>query len=78
MTRYELMKSMHNVICAMNNEEAYFRWVYIVPDCPTDEDLQDIAEDDEEFEEVCMFFRELVAEYSPDGFYVGRKTFGAD
>ena len=37
--RYEIMKSMHTIICAMNNEDAYSSWIYIVPDEASDDDL---------------------------------------
>ena len=49
--RYEIMKSMHTIICAMNNEDAYSSWIYIVPDEASDDDLMDIVQ-----MMVCMLF----------------------
>lgn len=41
--RYEIMKAMHLLIRAMNDEGAYCSWIYTVPDGATDDDLWDIA-----------------------------------
>ena len=57
--RYEIMKSMHTIICAMNNEDAYSSWIYIVPDEASDDDLMDIATDDELFADACAALEQL-------------------
>ena len=72
--RYEIMKSMHTIICAMNNEDAYSSWIYIVPDEASDDDLMDIATDDELFADACAAFKSAMQEYSADGFYIDKKV----
>ena len=71
--RYEIMKSMHTIICAMNNEDAYSSWIYIVPDEASDNDLMDIATDDELFADACSAFKSAMQEYGADGFYIDKK-----
>ena len=72
--RYEIMKSMHTIICAMNNEDAYSSWIYIVPDKASDDDLMDIATDDELFADACVAFKSAMQEYGEDGFYIDKKV----
>lgn len=45
--RYTLLKSMHTIVCLMNDESAYMRWINIIPDCVSDDELRDCASDDE-------------------------------
>lgn len=72
--RFELMQAMHTIICAMNDEDAYMRWIYLVPDEATDEDLREIAEDDEFFADVCKAFRRILNDHGAAGFYVNKKV----
>lgn len=71
--RYNIVKGMHEIICAMNNEDAYFRWIYIVPDCATDEDLQEIAASDTLFADTVAAFKRIYTAYADDGLFVDRK-----
>lgn len=71
--RYHFMKAMHSIVCSLNNEEAYYEWIYLVPDQASDEDLFDIAEDDDMFKEACETFRNIMSEYATDGFYINKK-----
>lgn len=71
--RYELMKAMHAIVCSLNNEDAYCEWIILVPDEATNEDLYDIAEDDDLFKDACDTFRSIMSDYAADGFYVGKK-----
>ena len=32
--RFEFVRLMHDTMCDMNNEDAYFAWIWIMPDCP--------------------------------------------
>ena len=68
-SRMQLIKAMHIVVCSMNDEEAYARWIYLVPDCATVDDFDDIAHDDDLYGDCCDLFRELVQEYGKSGFY---------
>lgn len=74
--RYEILKAMHTIMCAMNNEEAYFNhWVYLVPDAATDEDLREIAADESFFADVVACFRRNFPRYADDGLFVGGKVY---
>jgi hypothetical protein len=68
-----LMKAMHTVVCALNNEDAYYEWIEIVPDEASNDDLIDIAEDDWLFMDACRTFRSIISEYVDDGFYINKK-----
>lgn len=72
--RFEHVKAMHTIINNMNHEDAYMEWVYLVPDCPSEDDLRDIAEDDGLFQDACNLFRELMKLYAGDGFCIGTKA----
>lgn len=54
------LEAMHTVILAANDENIYMRWILIVPDCPDREDFESIAETDEDYNEVCDLFIDLV------------------
>lgn len=74
--RYEIIKGMHAIMCAMNNEEAYFdHWIYIVPDESSDEDLQEIAADENSFADVVACFRRNFTRYADDGLFVSGKLY---
>lgn len=68
--RLDLIRGMNALVISMNHEEAYTRWIYLVPDQATDEDLQDIAESDVLFDEACVLFTELLEIYGKYGFYI--------
>lgn len=64
--RMNLVGGMNEYVKCMNDENAYMSWIMIVPDEATEEDLQDIAEDDEMFQEVVELFNRLVKKYGND------------
>ena len=72
--RYELMKAMNTIICAMNDEDAYSYWINIVPDCAENDDLMDIAQNDELFADACNAFKSAMEEYGESGFYIDGKA----
>ena len=72
--RYEIMKAMHILVMAMNNEDAYLEWILTVPDEASDDDLMDIATDDELFAEACAAFKSAMQEYGGDGFYIDKRV----
>lgn len=76
--RFNMIKAMNLLVCQMNDEEAYFRWIYVVPDEANDDDLMDVAEDDDLFNESCQLFNELVKDYGCSGYYVDNKVFGGE
>ena len=76
--RFEALKSMNTIIKSMNDESAYNAWIYIIPDGADDDELMEIAEEDEEsFEDACKLFAELVRKYMKYGLYIDGKVYGA-
>ena len=59
----ELLQSMHYIISSINDEEAYERWIYMVPDGATKEDFRDIATDQELFDDTVDLFHAIIKEY---------------
>ena len=56
-TRIALLKQMNNYIINNGDEDDFDYWItYGVPDCPSEEDYKDIAEDKDLFAEVCCVF----------------------
>ena len=74
--RIEILKSMHRLVLAMNDEEAYMAWVYCIPDGADDAELEDIALHDEEiFRDVCNLFNRLVKSYAcKSGYCVSNRS----
>lgn len=68
-SRFQLIQAMHTIVCSINDESAYYRWIRLVPDCATTDDFDDIAQDDDLYGECCDLFRELIKEYGKSGFY---------
>lgn len=69
--RFELVKAMHTIVTSLNNEDGYYNcWIYTVPDCATEEDLLDIAEDEEAFKDTFNDFEYIMKEYLKDGIFV--------
>lgn len=76
--RFEALKSMNTIIKSMNDESAYTAWIYIIPDEADDDELMEIAEDDEEtFEDACKLFAKLVKKYMKYGLYIDGEVYGA-
>ena len=62
--RVAQLKAMHEVMLNANNENIYMSWIITVPDCPSDDDFEFIAENDENYNEVCDLFISLVSKKS--------------
>lgn len=62
MTKYriEKLKAMHNLILNIDDEDYYMTWICTVPDCPSEYDFEDIAEDIEMYNEVEELFKKLI------------------
>ncbi|WP_346961323.1 hypothetical protein [Clostridium sp.] len=59
--RVEALKSMHKLMELSNDEELYMVWVQEgVPDCPSDDDFESMAEDDEEYNRTVDLFLDLI------------------
>lgn len=76
--KFETLRSMNTIIKSMNDESAYDAWIYIIPDGADDDELQEIAEeDDESFKDACKLFTKLVKKYMKYGLYIDGEVYGA-
>lgn len=67
--RIRELKAMHETMLHLNNECAYFDWIFLaVPDEPNEDDFESIAESDEEFKDCTKWFLKVLANYYKDGF----------
>lgn len=57
--RWTIMKHMNSTVMLANDEYLIERWLYTVPDRATEEDLWEIAEVEEDFEDVRKLFIEI-------------------
>lgn len=70
--RIEVLKAMHLIMQSMNNEEAYWYWAtYAVPDEPSEDDFESIAENKDEFDDCVNTFRRAMNLYGKDGIFCG-------
>lgn len=71
--KFELLKAMNTLIKAMNDEEAYYTWCYVIPDGADDDELREISfdEDEEVFRDACQTFRRICNESLKHGFFLG-------
>ena len=83
--RLNLLEAMHTIVCAFNHEGAYMSWINLIPDEPSDEDFESIAESDEDMDEAVSLFFRLSQRYGKYGLVVQGdwnqheyKTFGVD
>lgn len=68
MNKLEELQIMHEAMLHMNNEDAYYKWIYEVPDEPSIDDFEYILENNE-FDYVKKFFVKLLKKYAKDGLY---------
>lgn len=69
--RFEALKSMNTIIKNMNDESAYSAWIWIIPDGADDDELQEIAEEDEEsFKDAVHAFMEIMNKRLKYGLYI--------
>ena len=60
-TRVNQLREMHKLMCDANDENIYMTWIYVMPDCATEEDFIDIASDDDQYNECFDLFIKLIA-----------------
>ena len=63
------LKLMHNVMTSMNNENAYYSWIYVFPDEPSEDDFIYTASDADEYKDCEDTFYRLFKKYAKDGLY---------
>ena len=62
--KMNLLGGMNDYICnELGDEEAWMRWINIVPDQCTEEDLEYIASDKMLWVDACLLFGDLVNGY---------------
>lgn len=75
----KLLISMNTIVKAINDEGAYYNaWICLIPDEADDEELEDIANNQEDiFEEACVLFTEIMnsKRYKESGLYVDGKVY---
>lgn len=54
------VESMHNFMVNEGDEDLYFGWILIVPDCPQEDDFEFIAEDKELWDMCVDFFEKNI------------------
>lgn len=60
--RITQLKAMHTLMAESNDEEIYMSWIYLMPDCPTEDDFVDIAMSDELYADCCTLFVKLISD----------------
>ena len=61
--RITQLKEMHNRMLDEDDEDIYMEWItYGVPDEPTEDNFESIAEDNEAFEKCFELFLKLISE----------------
>lgn len=76
--KFETLRSMNTIIKNMNDESAYNTWIYLIPDGADDDELMEIAEEDEDiFKDACNLFAKLVKKYMKYGLYIDGEVYGA-
>lgn len=62
--RIKLLKEMNQYIIDLGDEEVYDTWFSLgVPDEPTEDDYECIAEDVEQWAYICHLFGQLIKDY---------------
>lgn len=73
--RADFVRSMNNIITHLNDEEAYMKWIQVVPDGAIQEDFETIADDEELFDGVVYLFKDLMERYMKNGIYIGKTCY---
>ena len=73
--RADFVRSMNNIMTHMNDEDAYMKWIAVVPDVADEEDFKAIADDEELFDCVVYLFKDLMERYMKNGIYVGKTCY---
>ena len=69
-SRIRQLKAMHLLMVEVNNEDIYADWILLVPDEPSEDDFDFMAESDGLYEECCDLFTSLIAD-ACNGYYGG-------
>ena len=70
--RKKILRRMENIATRMNIEDAYDYWsAYGIPDEPSEDDIKDIAEDDDNYEDIVYAFVSMIYHYGQFGILKG-------
>ena len=73
--RADFVRSMNNIMVHMNDEDAYMKWIQVVPDGATQEDFEAIADNEELFDGTVYLFKDLMDRYMKNGIYIGKTCY---
>ena len=59
--RITQLKTMHTLMLEANDESIYMSWIYLMPDCPSEDDFREIALDNNAYNECFDKFVRLIA-----------------
>ena len=59
MDKIDFIKALNEIILGLGDEDIIDAWICIMPDCPTEEDFEFIANNQESFDEVVNEFVRL-------------------
>ena len=63
--KMNILGGMNELVKEIGDEDILMNWItYGVPDEATEEDLAEIADDDDCFADVCAYFTKIVKKYS--------------
>jgi len=66
--RVEMLKQMNKYVLEhIYDETVHMMWLMVaIPDAPTEDDFLDIAEDDEEWADICEYFGKTLKRYDKE------------
>lgn len=73
--RADFVRSMNNIMVHMNDEDAYMKWIQVVPDGATQDDFEVIADNEELFDSTMYLFKDLMERYMKNGIYIGKTCY---
>ena len=73
--RADFVRSMNDIMTHMNDENAYTKWIAVVPDGADEEDFKAIADDEELFDDAVYLFKDLTERYMKNGIYIGKTCY---
>lgn len=73
--RADFVRSMNNIMVHMNDEDAYMKWIQVVPDGATQDDFEAIADNEELFDSTVYLFKDLMDRYMKNGIYIGKTCY---
>ena len=73
--RTDFVRSMDNIITHLNDEDAYMKWIQVVPDGATQDDFEAIADNEELFDSTVYLFKDLMDRYMKNGIYIGKTCY---